>query len=218
MPDRNHAERLAGPTRYSERSSSQALAQFIGTTLLPCERCKRCPLPQPPYLLKPLHTSARTQPKRTSRRACRRRARRAANGSPALLEDTLPPAQAPRPPQGACRHPGQLQDTSTHLGVLEDIEKNGEGVLKRLAAAAGEIEQRAVRDCVDVLAPEMRGGGGRATKLWPRSTRPRRTSARRRTTSERKVAAPTLRTGAGATARPAPTSSRRTKPSANTWA
>ena len=42
--------------------------------------------------------------------------------------------------------------------ALEDIEKNGEGVLKALAAAAGVIEQRGVRNCVDVLVPEVRGG------------------------------------------------------------
>ena len=42
--------------------------------------------------------------------------------------------------------------------VLNDIEENGEGVLKALAAAAREIERHKVRNCVDVLAPEVRGG------------------------------------------------------------
>ena len=53
---------------------------------------------------------------------------------------------------------GSYKIRQPHVEALEDIEKNGEGVLKALAAAAGEIEQRGVRNCVDVLVPEVRGG------------------------------------------------------------
>ena len=53
---------------------------------------------------------------------------------------------------------GSYKIRQPHVEALEDIEKNGEGVLKALAAAACEIEQRGVRDCVDVLVPEVRGG------------------------------------------------------------
>ena len=53
---------------------------------------------------------------------------------------------------------GSYKIRQPHVEKREDIEKNGEGVLKALAAAAGEIEQRGVRNCVDVLVPEVRGG------------------------------------------------------------
>ena len=53
---------------------------------------------------------------------------------------------------------GSYKIRQPHVEALEDIEKNGEGVLKALAAAACEIEQRGVRNCVDVLVPEVRGG------------------------------------------------------------
>jgi len=42
--------------------------------------------------------------------------------------------------------------------VLNDIEENGEGVLKALAAAAGYPENLGVRNYIDVVAPEVRGG------------------------------------------------------------
>ncbi len=46
-----------------------------------------------------------------------------------------------------------------HMDALEDIRVNGESdLLKALAKLTGEIGQQAVRDCVDALAPEVRGG------------------------------------------------------------
>ena len=45
------------------------------------------------------------------------------------------------------------------VDALEDIERNGESdVLKALAKMTGEIGRQAVRDCVDALTPEVRGG------------------------------------------------------------
>ena len=121
---------------------------------------------------------------------------------------------------------GSYKIRQPHVEALEDIEKNGEGVLKALAAAAGEIEQRGVRNCVDVLVPEVRGGpwcwrGCGATcpedqdalaqehKAWvhlgatPRDVNQDRAdtliySLKRIAHSKRSMAAPTLRAGAGA--------------------
>ena len=53
---------------------------------------------------------------------------------------------------------GSYKMRQPHYDALEDIEKNGEGVLKALAAAAGYLENHGVRNCVDVLVPEVRGG------------------------------------------------------------
>jgi len=53
---------------------------------------------------------------------------------------------------------GSYKIRQPHVDALEYIKTNGEGVLKALAAAAREIERHKVRNCVDVLAPEVRGG------------------------------------------------------------
>ncbi len=45
-----------------------------------------------------------------------------------------------------------------HADALRDITGAGDGVVESLARAATEIDRRAVRDAVDVLAEEARGG------------------------------------------------------------
>ena len=54
---------------------------------------------------------------------------------------------------------GSYKIREPHVDALEDIARNGErDILKALARMTGEIGQQAVRDCVDALAPEVRGG------------------------------------------------------------
>ncbi len=54
---------------------------------------------------------------------------------------------------------GSYKLRQPHVDALEDIERNGENdIIKALAKVTGEIGQQAVRDCVDALAPEARGG------------------------------------------------------------
>ena len=54
---------------------------------------------------------------------------------------------------------GSYKIRQPHLDALEDIKANGESEsLKYMASLTREIDQRPVHDCVDVLAPEVRGG------------------------------------------------------------
>ena len=66
---------------------------------------------------------------------------------------------------------GSYKIRQPHVDALEDIERNGEGdIVKALAKMTREIGQQAVRDCVDALSAEVRGGtwcwrGGHAPSL-----------------------------------------------------
>ena len=54
---------------------------------------------------------------------------------------------------------GSYKIRQPHVDALEDIERKGESeIIKALAKVTREIGQQAVRDCVDALAPEVRGG------------------------------------------------------------
>ena len=54
---------------------------------------------------------------------------------------------------------GSYKIRQPHVDALEEIERNGESdMLKALAKMTGEIGQRPVRDCVDALSAEVRGG------------------------------------------------------------
>ena len=54
---------------------------------------------------------------------------------------------------------GSYKIRQPHIDALEDLKANGESnSLKYLASLTREIDQQKVRDCVDVLAPEVRGG------------------------------------------------------------
>ena len=54
---------------------------------------------------------------------------------------------------------GSYKIRQPHVDALKDIERNGESdILKALAKSAGEIGQQPVRDCVDALSTEVRGG------------------------------------------------------------
>ena len=54
---------------------------------------------------------------------------------------------------------GSYKARQPHVDALKDVERSGESdALRTQAKAASEIDQRAIRDCVDALAPEVRGG------------------------------------------------------------